>query len=428
MNNKIEKLENSQVKITIELNKEEWAALNLEAYNKTRGQFSLQGFRKGKVPKKVLENNYGVGVFYDEAINMAFNKYYYEVLESNTEVYPVGQPELDIENVDENGLIFFAIVPVKPEFELGQYTGIKFDRIEYTVKDEDIDASVEKMRNDAGRMVEVADRAAIDGDTANIDFEGFVDGVAFAGGKGESYDLVLGSNSFIPGFEAGVVGMNLAEEKSVMVKFPEEYGEASLAGKDAEFKVTLNKLTGKELPELDNEFVKDVSEFNTLEELRADIKAKLDAQNTEKANYELENSMVDKICEATTIEIPQVMVDSHVESMVKDFEYRLMYQGMKLEQYLGYIGQSVEEFKLGFAEEAKKQVKAQLVIDKIITIEKFSADDSEIDAKIIEAAAKQKQEVEEFRKNVKPEQLSYIARNVIIEKLFAFLKTSNEIA
>ncbi len=428
MNNKIEKLENSQIKITIELNKEEWAALNLEAYNKTRGQYAAQGFRKGKVPKKVLENNYGVGVFFDEAINLAFNKYYYEIIEANTEIYPVGQPELDIENIDENGLIFFAIVPVKPEFELGQYTGIKFEKIEYTVKGEDVDSAIEKMRNEAGRMVEVTDRATIDGDTANINFEGFVDGVAFAGGKGEGYDLVLGSHSFIPGFEEGVVGMKIAEEKSVMVKFPEEYGEASLAGKDAEFKVTLNKISGKELPAVDDEFVKDISEFNTVKELRDDITSKIEAQNKEKASNEMENSMVDKICEGTTVEIPQAMVNSQVDSMVQDFEYRLMYQGMKLDQYLGYIGQSVEEFKIGFGEEAKKQVKSQLVIDKIITAENIVAEDAEIEAKVVEAAAKQKQEVEEFKKNMKPQQLSYIARNVIIEKLFTFLRTSNTIA
>ncbi|MEG2001854.1 MAG: trigger factor [Clostridia bacterium] len=428
MNNKIEKLEKNQVKVTIELSHDEWAEMNLQAYNKTKGKYSIQGFRKGKVPMKVLVSAYGEGIFYDEAINLAFNKYYYDVLDANLDIYPVGQPEIDIEKIDADGVTFFAIVPVKPEFEIGQYKGIKFEKIEYTVKDEEIDAGVEKMRNDAGRMIDVTDRTAKDGDTANIDFEGFDNGVAFNGGKGDNYDLELGSHSFIPGFEEGVVGMNVNDEKSIMVKFPADYGEATLADKDAEFKVKVNSIKSKELPTVDDEFVKDVSEFDTVEELRADIKAKLEKQNSDRASYETENQIIDKIAETTTIEIPQVMIEAQIDNMVKDFEYRLMYQGMKLDMYLKYINKTMEEFRADFTIEAEKSVKSQLIIDKILVDEKITAEQADIDGKVAELAEKAGKTVEEYKTTMKPQQVEYISRNVIIDKLFGFLKEVNEIA
>lgn len=428
MNSKIEKQERSQVKITIELTQEEWAEMNLQAYNKTKGKYAIQGFRKGKVPMKVLTNAYGEGVFYDEALDLALNKFYGETLDAHTEIYPVGQPEVEVEKISAEGVTFALTVPVKPEFEIGQYKGIKFEKIEYTVKDEEVDAGVDKMRNDAARMVDIEGRSAIDGDTANINFEGFVDGVAFDGGKGESYDLVLGSNSFIPGFEDGVLGMNVNDEKTIAVKFPEEYGEASLAGKDAEFKVKLNSLKAKELPVVDDEFVKDVSEFDTVEQLRADIKAKLDKQNQDRASYELENQIIDKIAETTEIEIPQTMVDAQVENMVKDFEYRLMYQGLKLDMYLQYINKTMDEFKADFNDEAQKSVKAQLIIDKILECENIKAEEADINAKIEEISEKSGKTVEEYKQNMQAQQLEYISKNVVIDKLFSFLKKANEIA
>ncbi len=427
MNSKIEKLELSQVKITLELNKDEWKEMIVQAYNKTKGKYAVQGFRKGKAPMKVLTNAYGEGLFYEDALDLAFEKYYVSFLNEHEEIFTVGQPELDVENLSEEGVTIIATVAVKPEFELGQYKGIKFEKVEYNVKDEDIDAEIEKMREQAGTMVEVT-RVAENGDTANIDFEGFVDGVAFNGGKGEGYDLVLGSKSFIPGFEDGVVGMAVGEEKDVDVSFPAEYGEPTLAGKPAVFKVKVNSLKVKELPEVDDEFVKDVSEFDTVDALKADITVKLVKANAEKADYEMENKIVETICENTEILIPEAMISSHIDSMVRDFEMRLMYQGMKLDDYLGYIGKNREDFRADFKDEANKQVKAQLVIDKILEAEKIEATTEEVDAKIAEIAEKSSKTVEEYKKTMQPQQISYFSRQIIVEKLFNFLKEANTIA
>lgn len=427
MKNKIEALEKSQIKITITLDKAEWDEMNLQAYNKTKGKYAIQGFRKGKVPMKVLQNAYGEGVLYEEAINEAFVKYYYDILEDNKDIYPVGQPELDVEKVDANGLTLIAIVPVKPEVELGAYKGIKVDKIEYNVKDEDVDAEIEKMRNDAGRMIDVDDREAKEGDTANIDFSGSIDGKVFDGGTAKGYDLVLGSHSFIPGFEEGVIGMKLNEEKDIPVTFPEEYGEKSLAGKAAVFAVKLNSIKVKELPNVDDEFVKDVSEFDTLDELKSDIRAKLTKKNEEKANYETEDKILEKIVETSKMEIPDAMIESQIDGMVQDFEYRLMYQGMNLDTYLKYLNVSKEDFRKNFKEDAEKSCKAQLVIDKIIKVEDIKVTDDEVNAEIKELSEKANKSLEEYAKTIDAEQKEYISRNIVIKKLFDMLKKENTI-
>lgn len=427
MNNNIEKIEKSQVKITIMLNAEEWQEMNVLAYNKTKNKYPVQGFRKGKAPMKVLQNAYGEGVFYEEAINEAFVKYYYDILEANEEIFPVGQPDLDVESISKDGITLVAIVPVKPEVELGQYKGIKFDKIEYNVKEADVKKELEKKREDAGRMVDVEGRAARLGDTANIDFEGSVDGVKFDGGAAQGYDLVLGSNSFIPGFEDGVVGMNIGEEKDIPVTFPENYGEKTLAGKASVFKVKLNSLQVKELPELDDEFAKDVSEFDTLKELKKDIKAKLTEENKRKAEYEQEDKMLETIVESSKMELPDALIENQINNMVQDFNYRLMYQGMNVETYLNYTGTTMEAFRNNFRDEAIKSCKAQLVIDKIITVENIKAEDADIDEEIKPMAENAKKELSEYKAGLNPEQLDYIARNIVIKKLFDLLKKENTI-
>lgn len=427
MNSNIEKIEKSQVKITITLNAEEWHEMNVAAYNKTKNKYPVQGFRKGKAPMKVLQNTYGEGVFYEEAINEAFVKYYYDILEKNEDIFPVGQPDLDVENISVDGITLVAKVPIKPEVELGQYKGIKFEKIEYNVKDADVKKALEKKREDAGRMVDVEGRAAENGDTANIDFEGSVDGVKFDGGTAQGYDLVLGSKSFIPGFEEGVVGMNVGEEKDIPVTFPEDYGEKTLAGKAAVFKVKLNSLQVKELPELDDEFAKDVSEFDTLKELKKDIKAKLTEENERRATYEMEDKMLETIVESSKMELPDALIESQIDHMMQDFNYRLMYQGMNIDTYLHYTGTKMEDFRNSFRDEAIKSCKAQLVIDKLINVENIKAEDSDIDEEIKPMAENAKKSLEEYKKGLNPEQLDYISRNVIIKKLFDLLRKENTI-
>ena len=425
MNNKIESYEKSQVKITMELTKEEWTQEVLNAYNKTKGKYSAPGFRKGKVPMGVLISQYGEGLFYEDAINLAFNKYYSEVLEANKDLDIIGPCDIDVENLSEDGLTLVAIAPVKPEFEIGKYKGMNIEKVEYNVEDADIDAEIEKKRENAGRLVDCEGRSAETGDTCNIDFSGSVDGVKFDGGTAAGHDLVLGSHSFIPGFEEGVVGMNIGETKVVTVKFPEEYQEATLAGKDADFEVVLNSLKSKELPAIDAEFVKDVSEFNTIEELREDIRKTLKESNDKKASYETENKILQTICENTTIEIPDAMITNQVENMVKDFEYRLMYQGLNLETYMKYMNTTVEEFSLGFKPEAEKAVKSQLVIDKIIQVEKFEVTDAEVDVEIGKLAESAKKTVEEYKTGLQAQNLEYIKKNALIDKLLVFLKNEN---
>ena len=427
MKHTIEAIEKSQVKITVSLEKNEWQEMNVLAYNKNKGKYSLQGFRKGKVPMSVLKNAYGEGVFYEEAVNLALTKYYFEVLDQNQDIFPVAQPDVDITEIDENGLTFVAIVPVKPEVVLGEYKGIKFEKTEYNVKDEDVDEVIKRMQDNAGRMVDVDDRDAQDGDYANIDFEGSVDGVVFDGGSAQGYDLVLGSHSFIPGFEEGVVGMKIGEEKVIPVVFPENYGEPTLAGKPADFKVKLNSLRVKELPELDDEFAKDVSEFDTLEELRNSEKEKLAKQNEERAEFELEDKIIAHITENATVELPDAMIEGQIDNMLQDFEYRLMYQGMNLDAYLKYQNITREDFRANFRADAEKNCKSQLVIDKIIKSEDIKPTEEEMEAEMKVAAERLKKDFEEYKKNVSEEQKDYLSRNIIIKKLFDFLKNSNEI-
>lgn len=427
MKSNIEKIEKSQVKITITLDAAEWQEMNVSAYNKTKNKYPVQGFRKGKAPMKVIQRTYGEGVFYEEAINDAFVKYYYDILDKNEEIFPVGNPDLDVESISADGITLIATVPVKPEVELGQYKGIKFEKIEYNVKDADVETELRKKRDDAGRMADVEGRAAKDGDTANIDFEGSVDGVKFDGGTATGYDLVLGSKSFISGFEEGVVGMNIGEEKDIDVTFPENYGEKTLAGKPAVFKVKLNSLQVKELPELDDEFAKDVSEFDTLDELKKDIEAKLTEKNKQRAEYETEDKILETVVENSKTEIPDALIESQIDHMVSDFNYRLMYQGMNVENYLKYTGTKMEDFRNSFRDEATKSCKAQLVIDKLLTVENIKAEDADIDEEIKPMAENAKKEVEEYKKSMNPEQLEYVSRNVVIKKLFDFLKKENTI-
>ncbi len=422
-----EKAEKSTVKITIELEQKEWEKAIESAYEKTKGRYNIPGFRKGKVPKKVIENAYGVGVFYEEAINIAFPEYYSEVLEKEPSIEAVANPELDIKKIDETGITFEAITAVKPEVKLGEYKGIKFTKAEYPVKDEDIEDEIKRLQERNSRMVEVTDRAVANGDTVIIDYSGSVDGVKFDGGTAEKQTLVIGSNTFIPGFEDQVIGMNIGEDRDINVKFPEEYHAENLKGKDAVFAIKLHEIKVKELPEVNDEFIKDAVGAESLDAYKAETKERLEKQNSDRADRELEDEIVKKITEGAEVIIPDALVENQIDHMVQEMSYRLSYQGLRLEDYLKYLGKSMEDYRAEYKEQAESIVKSQLVIEKVIQEEKIEATDEEVEARITEMAEKQGKKVPDLKKAMGSRQADYIKNEIIIKKLFETLKSINEI-
>ncbi len=425
MNYTYESGEKSVVKIKITLDKAEWIDAQGKAYQKMKGKFSIPGFRKGKVPKHIIERQYGQGVFFEEAINIAFPEYYYSILDKEPTIEPVDRPEIDVENISDDGITLIAIVPVKPEVKIAEYKGIKVDKVEYNVSDKDIEDEIERLRQRNSTETVVTDRPAMSGDITIIDYSGSVDGVKFAGGTAEKQTLVLGSGQFIPGFEEQVVGMNIGEEKDVLVKFPEEYHAEELKGKDAVFAVKLHEIKIKELPTVDDEFIKDATGAESLEAYKAETKKKMQEANDKKAKYETEDKLIKKIAEESQMDIPNALIERQIDNMLQDMEYRMMYQGIKLEDYLKYTGQNIETYRESFRKQAEEQVRIQLVIDKIISLENITATSEEIDAKIAEQAKSAGKEVEEFKKGLDQRQIQYFENNVVIEKVFAFLMENN---
>ena len=419
--------EKSTVKITMKFDAEEWKKAQNDAYLKTKGKFAVNGFRKGKAPKSVIEHVYGKGVFYEDALNLLFSENYGKILDKNEKKFTVvGDPDVSVEELSDDGVSMVATVPVKPEVKISAYKGMKIKEFAYTVKDEEIDAELNRLLDRNARKVPVTDRAAQNGDVANIDFVGTVDGVKFDGGEAEGFDLTLGSGQFIPGFEDQVVGMNIGETKDVNVTFPENYQAENLKGKPAVFSVKLNSLQGKELPELTDAFIKDATGSETIEEYKNKTRDRLQKNADRKATDDTENSILEAIAANAEAEIPQAMIETEINSLVQKFEYQLMYQGLKLQDYLDFLKVSLADFRKNYEEQAKKNVLNQLVISQLIKDENIQATDEEVDAKVAEQAASVGKETEEYKKNMDPRQFDYIRNDIIITKLFAFLKENNE--
>lgn len=397
----IEKVDKNVVSFEFTVSADEFENGIEKAYRKNVGKINIQGFRRGKAPRKIIEKYYGNEVFYEDAINIVLPDAYDKAIEENN-IFPVDQPEIDIkgEISRENGITFTAKVTVKPEFELGEYKGIKASKVSHRTLKKDIDAEIEKMRERNSRMVSVEDRAVQKDDITNIDFEGFCDGVAFEGGKGENYDLTIGSGQFIPGFEDQLIGKNIGEETEVNVTFPEEYHAENLKGKDAMFKVKINSIKVKELPELDDEFAKDVSEFDTLEELKKDVKEKLSAAGKEKAAHETEENVIKAVCDATEIDIPEAMINSQIDKMIRDFDMQMRYQGLNLEQYMKYTGTTLDSLKEQFKADAEKNVKTSLVLEKVCQVENITASDKEVSKEYDDMAEQNGMKVEDIKKYV----------------------------
>ncbi|MDE5943062.1 MAG: trigger factor [Clostridia bacterium] len=420
--------EKSTVKLTITFTEEEWQEALNKSYARTRGKYSVPGFRKGKVPRPVLETYYGKGVLYEEAFNVLYSEHYGNILEKEKNNFtPVGEPSLDVEDLTEGkGLVLGAVVPVKPEVTIEKYTGLKIKKFEYNVSDAEVEKEVEKILQSGAQKVEVTDRACKLGDTVNIDFSGSVDGEKFPGGTADDYNLELGSGSFIPGFEEGVAGMKIGETKDINVKFPEDYQAENLKGKDAVFTIVLHKITENKLPELTDEYVKSHSQSATVAEYKKTVRARLEKSAENKGRDETENSIINEICKYAKVEIPDAMIESEIDRLVQEFSYRLMYQGLKLDDYLKYMELSMADFRSQYKEQAQHRVLSQLVVDKIVKSEKFTAEDKEVEAKIEEQAKSVEKTVAEYKKGMDPRQLDYIKNDIIITKMFDFLTANNE--
>ena len=419
---KLEKTENAnEVKFEITVEAEKFDNAIKKVYFQSAKYFNIPGFRKGKAPMQIVEKYYGKEIFYEDAFNEVAQGALEEAIAEN-KLEIVARPEIDEIKQMEKGkdLIFTVVLQTKPEAELGKYKGIEIPKIEYNVTDKDIEHELEHMQEHNSRLVSIENRPVEKGDIVTIDFEGFADGKAFEGGKAENYELEIGSNTFIPGFEDQIIGMKLEEEKDVNVKFPKEYFSKDLADKDATFKVKLHEIKKKELPKLDDEFAKDASEFDTLKELKEDIKKKLEKQNEDRTKYETEEAVVKALCENTKVDIPSGMIEAEVDRMYKDLETRLSYQGAKLEQYLKMMGKTEEEVKKEYEPQAKEGIKSRLAIEAVIKAEKIEATDKEVEDKLKEMAKSYgKENDKEFLKNENVK--NYIKESIESEKALEFL-------
>ena len=414
------------LKITVDNNKFE-EAVN-KAYNKTKGKYNIPGFRKGKAPKVVIETQYGKGVFYNDAIDMLFPEVYPEAIKE-LNIDPIDRPDLDIEEISKyNGLVMVVNVEVKPEFELGAYKGIEISKVDNTVSEEDVEARLNEMVNRNARLTSVEDKALENGDTAVIDFEGFENGVAFEGGKGENYNLVIGSNTFIPGFEDQLVGKKAGEEVEVNVTFPETYHAENLAGKPVVFNVKVNDVKVKEVPALDDEFAKDTTEFETLAELRADVKAKLEEQAKNAADAEMRNALVEKVSANTEVEIPEAMVQHQIDNMLMELNYQLQYQGLNLEQLLQMTGRGLDELREERRADAERLVKSSLVLEAIAEKENVEANDADVDAELEKMAAMYNMEVEKIKSSLRETDIEDIKGQIKIRKTLDLLVENATIA
>lgn len=417
----MEKLEGSKVKLTIEVGADEFEKAVEKAYLKTKKNFNVPGFRKGHAPRKVIENAYGWLVFFDDAFDIAYPEVY-EAAVREHEITPVDRPEISILSCEQGApVVFTAEVAVKPEVTLGAYKGIEVEKQEYNVTDEMVEAEIQKEREKIASTVEVTGRAVADGDKVNLDYSGSVDGVKFDGGTAENQELTIGSGMFIPGFEEQMVGMNVGEEKDITVTFPEQYHSEELAGKEAVFHVKVNAIEETVLPEADDEFAKDVSEFDTIAELRADKRKKLEEAAELRAKNQRENELIEKACENAAVVIPEAMIERQMDHILNDIRYRLSMQGISLEDYCKYTGTSIEDMRKEMHEDAAKRVKSQLVLEAIGKAEAVEAAAEEIEEKLNEYAAQFGDKAESFKTGLTDEDKLYFADQIVLDKTIALL-------
>ena len=421
MSVQVENLEKNMAKLTIEVSAEDLEKALESAYQKQKKQISVPGFRKGKVPRAMIEKMYGVDVFYEDAANALMQQNYAAAVdESGIDI--VSRPTVDVVQIEKGKpFIFTAEVAVKPEVTLGKYMGVTVTKIDTSVSDEEVDEALEKERNNNARTINVTDRPVAQGDTAVIDFEGFVDGVAFEGGKGENHSLEIGSHTFIDTFEDQLVGKNVGDEVDVNVTFPEQYQAADLAGKPATFKVKINEIKAKELPELDDEFASEVSEFDTLDELKTDIKAKIKEQKVNDGKRAQEDAAVDAIIESAKMDLPEAMVDTQARQMLDEFAQRMQQQGLTLDQYMQFTGMTAEKIGEQMKPQAIKRIQTRLVLEAVVKAENIQADDAAVEEQFDKMAADFKMDKEQIKGMFGEEQMAQLKEDLAVQKAIDFL-------
>jgi len=421
MSLQVEKLEKNMAKLTVEVPAEQFEKALTTAFNKNKSRFNIPGFRKGKAPQAMVEKMYGVEVLYEDAINEALDATYGDAV-TESELDVVSRPEIDVVQVEKGKeLIYTATVAVKPEVTLGEYKGIEVEKASAEVSDEDIEAELKKVQEQNSRLITVEDRAVEDGDQTVVDFEGFVDGTPFEGGKGEDYPLTIGSHSFIDTFEEQLIGKNIGEECEVNVTFPEEYHAKELAGKPAVFKVTVKEIKRKELPELNDEFAGEVSEFETLEEYKNDVKARLSLTKQKEAATENENHVVDKVVENATMDIPEPMIDSQVNNMVNDYARRMQSQGLSLEQYMQFTGMTIDTLKEQMKPQAVKRIQTRLVLEAIVKAENITVSDEAVEKEIADMAESYKMEVAQIKEYMGENGIEQMKEDLAVQEAVDFL-------
>ena len=418
---KKEQIEKNLVKLTFEVSAEDFAKAIDNVYKKNANKFNIPGFRKGKAPKAIIEKYYTEAVFYDEAINAVLPEAY-DAAVKEAELDVVARPEVDVEEIKKGEpVVFTALVTTKPEVKLGEYKGIEVDKIDYTVTDEDVQKDLEAAQKKNARLVTVDDRAVENGDIAVIDFEGFVDDVAFEGGKGDDYELEIGSGTFIPGFEEQLVGAKVDDLVDVKVTFPEEYHAENLKGKDAIFKVKVNEIKVRELPELDDDFASEVSEFETLADYKADVKKKLEETAENKAKVETENAIIAKVVENAEFEVPEAMKEAQIDRMINDFAQRMQYQGMNLDMYFQYTGLTMEMLRAQFDKQAVDQINSSLVLEAIMNKEGIETGPEELELELVDMSKKYNMELDKLKELISEPEMENMKKDLAIQKTITML-------
>lgn len=428
MSYKITKKEKNNYEVEITISAEEWENAVEATYQADKNRFSVQGFRKGKAPRKVIEKNYGEMVFFDGAFERAFSEEYGKFLDENKDFEPIVQPDVKIDKFGKEGLVVTASVAGVPEVKLGAYTGLTVKKECKKATKKEVEDELKMVAERSARFVDASDDEAKMGDFATIDFVGMVDGEIFEGGSATNYRLELGSKSFIDTFEDQIVGMKVGDNKDVNVTFPANYGAENLQNKPAVFKVTLKKIERKQLPEINDAFASNVSEFETLEDYKKDIEKRMNIKKEQEAERKLENDLIKKIVDASEVEVPEILIERQLDMFIKDLEARLSYQGLKLDEYLGYLGTDVQKLREERKEQAKQSCKTRLVLEELIKKENLYVTDEELNAKLQEMADLYKKDLEEYKKTLDNNTIAYFENDILMKKLLDFLKANNTIA
>lgn len=427
MTYKVNEKKDGKITVDFSLNADEWEAEVQKAYEKNKGKYKLDGFRQGKIPRKVLEKTYGDFIFYEDALNTVCDNSFFDMLEKEKDIKAVDYPDISVKNVSKDGVEWVATITLVPDVTLGKWTGIEVAKTKVSVTEKEVNEKLKELQEKQARFVDVKDRPAKMGDLVNIDFVGSMNGVAFEGGSAKDYELELGSHTFINGFEDQVVGMEINEQKDVNVSFPENYGAKELAGKPAVFAVKLLSIREKQVPEIDDKFASDVSEFNTLDELKKDIKSKIKEDKEKQAEREVENKLVEEVVKNAEVNVPECMVNNQISREIEDLKRSLASQGMSYEMYLAYTNMTDGKLRDSRKADAEKQIKTTLVLTEIVKQESIKAEDKDIDAKIEELAKNMKKKPEEIKKTMNPNQRDVIENNIISEKVINLLKEKNTI-